>query len=156
MSLPKPLCLWFCTRKTNSVLSGQKMLTKDVQREVFEMTGLKITQDDIDKFPKILLKYSKYLGEIYRGVCSTDDVYVELMKSGETATNRYYSCTSEKYIGKLFGDKILLVISNSSNFDVRHVSREKEIILNKNITLKLISCVLENEYTVLKIDCCEN
>ncbi len=152
-SLPKPLRLWFYSRFTGLVLSGSVPLTSDNQRDIFITTGIKITQDDINKFPKILSTYKLYSGILYRGVFTTDNVYQELMKTGTALTTRYYSCTSEKYVGKLFGNKILLVISGSSNFDVRHVSREKEIILDKNILLKLESSSIEDEYTILFISC---
>jgi len=150
-SISKPLQLWFCSRSTALILSGMQLLTNDNKRKIYEMTGIRITQDDVDKFPKILSRYGKYCDVIYRGVFSTDELYIELITHNRATTNRYYSCTSEKYIGKLFGSKILLIITGCLNFDVRHVSREKEIILDKFVDVVLESRTVEDGYEILFI-----
>ena len=140
MSIPKSLRIWLSTRMSGEVLSKNVKLTYRQQVEIKNMIGLKMTQKDIDDFPIILRNYVPYHGIIYRGVFLNDKAVIELVKNGIVTTTRYYSFTKNYNIAKKFGNQIVLKIINPTrNFDISGHSREEEIILDLNTTIKLIT-----------------
>ena len=89
---------------------------------------------------------------IYRGVFKGDLLLNELLFNGIATTKRYYSCTSKLSIAKLFWDKIILIINSRNNFDVRDISRETEVILDKDVTLEVIKVEIIEGYKYIYIN----
>lgn len=139
-SAPKSLQLWISTRKTNRILSDPNhQLTSQEVSEIKEICGLTITKQDIVNFPKVLKSFNSYSSKIYRGVFTTDQLLLELLAKGSAKTSRYYSFSKNFFWAKEFGNKIVLSIETKHNFDINKYSKEGEVILDKNIHLKVIN-----------------
>ena len=136
----KCLKLWFSSREFGRILSGTDDITDDALRNIKTKSGLNITREDIQRFPVFLKSFKPYSGIIYRGVSKQDKIYLQVLSGTEVVTKRYYSCSHKKIFAEMFSsqDNILLVISTKRTFDVSVHSREYEVILDKNITLKVI------------------
>ena len=147
--LPKSLRLWFYTRKYAPLLSGNVAITTKIQNEIYQDFRIRIQKKDIEQFPAILKSYQSYPKTFFRGVFLHDELYLQLKKSSNARTKRFWSCTKEINFAKHFGNKILLIINAQSNFDVSKDSREQEIILNRNVNLQLDDIKHEDGYEIL-------
>jgi len=147
----KTIKLWTSTRKTGNILSGNEKLNPKITNEIKELTGMKITQNDIEIFSKILKRFPIYQNRIYRGIFEEDEFYKELVKNNSGITKRYYSFTKSLDIAKLFGNKIILSIDSCKSFDISKFSKENEVILDKNTHLYIKSIEKIGEYTIINL-----
>lgn len=139
-SAPKCIKLWIQTRKTNSILSDPNYyLNKRIVDEIKEITGLTITKKDIIQFPKELKKLQPFCNRIFRGVFLNDILLQQLNSTDEAIINRYYSFTKNFNWAKEFGNKIVLSLQCTRNYDLNKYFKEGEVILDKNIKVKVIN-----------------
>lgn len=145
---PKSLQLWIITRDTGRILSGTSHLTPQLASKIKRDTGMDITIKDIINFPRVLAKIPSYPGMLYRGVFDDNSLLHDLLDNGTVNVKRYYSFTQKLFIAKHYGNKKVFILQpNTLNFDISVYSKESEVILDKNIILKLINIQTDNEYT---------
>jgi hypothetical protein len=150
--MAKTLKLWFSSREFGRVLSGTEEVTDRTLVNIKNKSGFNITRADIANFPNVLKTFSSYQNIIYRGVSKNDKLYLQVQSGlSQCITKRYYSCSYNRLYGERFSsvDKILLVIKSKRNFDVSKLSREREIILDKNVTLTVVKQTIEGGFTVI-------
>ncbi len=138
-------------QNSRNILSGNEKIDDKITTKIKEISGIKITQVDIDSFLKILKLFSIYPNTIYRGVFNSDELYNELLKNNNAITNRYYSFSKSFDVAKKFGNKIILSIDSCKNFDISNYSRESEVILNKYIKLVLRDIEKKGEYMLINL-----
>lgn len=147
----KTIKLWISTRLAGNILSGNEKLNVKIIAKIKEMSGIKITQNDIDIFPKILKLFPLYQNTIYRGVFNSDELYNEIVKNNNAITTRYYSFSKSFDVAKQFGNKIILLIDSCNNFDISKYSRESEIILDRYTKLFLRDIEKKGEYILINL-----
>lgn len=141
--LPKSVKLWLSTRQAGSLLSGQRSWSVTLQSRLFRLTGIRVTREEVKNFHsdlrRLFLPFSG--GIFYRGVFENDSLYLQLKNSAGhfITTTRFFSCSTSEQIARLFGQRIVLVFQGltGGNFDLSQVSREKEIILDRGVSLRL-------------------
>jgi hypothetical protein len=147
----KTIKLWTSTRATGNILSGNEKLNHKIVKKINELSGIKITQTDINSFPKILKMFPLYLDTIYRGVFTDDELYKQILVDNNATTNRYYSFSKSFDIAKRFGKGIILRINSCVNFDISKYSKESEVILDKCSRLSLSSVENKGEFTIMNL-----
>ena len=147
----KTIKLWTTSRLVGNILSGNEKINDKIITKIKEMTGIKITQTDIDSFPKILKLCPQYPSAIYRGVFNSDELYREILKNNNAITNRYYSFSKSLDVAKQFGNKIILLIDSCNNFDISKYSRESEVILDKYTKVCLRDIEKKGEYVLINL-----
>ncbi len=150
-TIHKTIRLWTSTRIVGNILSGNEQIDNKITTKIKEISGIKITQEDIDIFPKILKLFPLYPNIIYRGVFNSDEFYNEILKNNNAITNRYYSFSKSFDVAKQFGNKIILSINSCKNFDISKCSRELEVIVDKYIKLVLIDTEKKGEYMLINL-----
>lgn len=147
---PSLLKLWFSTRKYGEELSGNITVIDKTIANIRKDTGFNVSTDLSSKFTNCLKQFPLYTNTIYRGIFKHDPIYLAFLNNQQQIKlNRYYSCSKNRLFAESFGDKILLIISHSNNFDVSSHSREEEIILDKNQTLYFQKNEVINGYTII-------
>jgi len=156
----KTLKLWFSSKECGQILSGVEVVTDEVLKDIKRKSGFTITRCDIAAFPKLLESFPSYNGLLYRGVCSDDRLYQQVLAGqSQVETTHYYSCSKSRRYAQSFStrDRILLVIRCSHNFDVSQLSPEREVILDRHVILSVDDIVYEdNSSDSLMLDVVDN
>jgi hypothetical protein len=144
-SAPKLIKLWISTKIAGNILSGN-FYKKDINL-LYKISGIKVSKLEIINFPKILQPFLSHINKCFRGVFHNDIFYTSLIKNKKAKTLRYYSCSKNINVAKVFGNKIILIFENVNIFDISKFSKEEEVIISKNLVFKLKNSFSTQGYT---------